>query len=175
MPNGSTPLSSYPTKGDSEVIPNGLPTGVTSGSVVGDEANHSSQTASVDTSQGVQWDDDEAVSGFAPNTAYDPNMSGPKHSEPVQDVRAGQMSSFQDNDDYIDYMFDTSHVPLSRLLCDELAGFSTNGGYPVLPIQSPGSSDGIAFGSDSVSPEGEFGSATNMVGGISVSPIVRRS
>lgn len=178
---GSLPLSSYPTKGDSEVIPKGLPSSQAySGSAIGsDPGAHSSTTPSVDASQNVQWNDDELgnpAAGILDQGGYDPNMSGPHPSEPIEERYASVASPWRENNDYLEYMFNTEDVPLSRLLCMAPSGFTANGGIPALPNRDVGSNDSVMeFGSDSVSPEGEFGSSPSYIAGIMVSAVVRRS
>lgn len=87
-----------------EMIPRGLPSPVAPMST-GSEGAHSSTTKSVDASQGVQWNDDELgnpSAGHADPGGYDPNMSGPRPTEPARDWQAGPMTSFQQNDDYLE-------------------------------------------------------------------------
>jgi hypothetical protein len=179
----SMPLSVFDGRADKEVIPTGLPTPIApaSGDVMGDEANHSSQTASVDMSQGVQWDDDESAGGYAPNTSYDPNISGPRQTEEVKDARAGMMNGFCENNDYMRFSFDTSMEPESRLCYGASTGmapwtnsFEDNQDMPVPPMHDFTPEQEFEFGSDSVSPQGSFSHSGATIAGIPIYPVVRR-
>jgi len=197
----SLPINKYPAKGDREVVPQGLPSSnpaFTSGNVAGVGENHSSLQKSVATrpgqpfasqAEGVQWNDDEDANpsqGPLDPGGYDPNISGPHATEPLHDWKAGGMSGWQDNDDYMDYTYDPAHVAESRLLSGYCypTGYSLkdgdyddNGGYNVAPKGGdlPHNHNGPAeFGTDESAPQGDWGNAQSMIAGISVDPIIRR-
>lgn len=147
----SRPINDYSAKGDSEVIPRGLPSSnhaFTSAGITGVETNHSSLTPSISSPGGVssQWDDDEDSVGHAPpgfTDGDDPNMSGPHPTEQANDWQSGNMNSFQDNNDY-----------------QAWAHMST-------PAESE-------FGGDKAEHQGEWSGGESMISGIVVSLIVRR-
>lgn len=196
---GTTPLYDYnKTVGDVEVVPKGIDVGnpafKTSG-VAGVADNHSSTVKSIpvpisnsesprqefaDMAEGSQWNDDEdgqTAQGYLDfNNDPDPNMSGPHASEPIQERFASAASPWRENNDYLEYMFNTADIPLSRLLYGSVpSGFAANYGYAELPQRDVGSNDmEMEFGTDASHPEGEFGSGESKISGIAVYPIVRR-
>lgn len=177
----SSPINSYPSTGDREVIPSGLPSQVTAMST-GVDTNHSSTVRSVaDAGQadaeGAQWNDDEdsssAVSGeysrLAPQD-YDPNMSGPHPTEQARDPIAGSLSSWQENDDYLKFTYDTSNVPESRLL----AGYCYPTGYRDNTAAVPDYGYEPAFGADSATQVSTWEGGQSSQGGIAIMPVIRR-
>lgn len=148
----SVPINSYPSKGDREVIPEGLPS--LRGAGPQSEGAHTSLVMSVaDAGQamaeGAQWDDDEdgsaAVAGEYSRLApadYDPNLSGPHPTEPTHDWEAGTMTAKLENNDYMGVIGVGSH---SR-----------------------------AFGSDNSQPQAEWGGGQSRQGGIMIEALIRR-
>lgn len=141
-----------PSRGDIEVIPSGLPSPVAP-FTSGVESNHSSSELSVNPNQSIQWNDDELGNpsqGYLDPAGEDPNMSGPSPTEGVEERLAGGMSG--------------PYGGMQAMDCaDDYLQW--------LPVG--GSAE--AFGGDSTSPQGDFGSSNSTVAGIVVFPIVRRS
>lgn len=156
--SNSLPLSSFPSEGDSEVIPTEeIPSSNPAflSNPAGDSDNHSSTVSSISNGDGdaSQYDDDELgnpSAGHLDPAGYDPNMSGPKATQEIDDYRAGYLSGM-------------------------------NGG--MLPMDSAeeyhtwAEFSGVAeaFGSDSVSPQGSFEGLPDTISGIQVFPVVRRA
>lgn len=194
----SVPINKYPAKGDSEVIPRGLPKSnpaFLSAGITGVETNHSSLVKSIPTSpgeefsaeaEGAQWNDDEDSTpsqGHLDPAGDDPNLSGPHPTEPLHDWKAGGMSGFQDNDDYMDYTYATEKVAESRLLSGYCypTGYSVkdgdyddNGGIDTPPTGSESHVNHSEFGTDESAHQGDWGNAASMISGIAVDPIIRR-
>jgi len=190
----SLPINRYPSRGDREVIPQGLPAPSSAGPQP--EGTHSSLVRSVaDAGQadaeGAQWNDDEdnsaAFSGeyarLAPKD-YDPNMSGPRPTEPALDPLSGVMGSWQENDDYRDFTYDTENVPESRLLAGYCyptgyrakdGDYDDNGGYNTSLRGTPSMVEHSgAFGSDETAPCGSWEGGQSSQGGISIEAVIRR-
>lgn len=182
---GSTPLSDYSAKGDAEIIPTSVGKqnpAFTVTDVAGVEENHSSTNKSVPNGDGnrAQYNDDELgddpSQGELDPAGYDPNLSGPHPTEPLNDWCAGKLSSWQENSDYLDFL-QGSMTAESRLLARTFPGpssYASNGGMAAIPSGSENTFS-QEFGSDSVSPQSEFGNDPTFISGIYVAPIVRRS
>lgn len=179
----SNPINAYPAKGDREVIPEGLPSMPSgmSGNVAGVATNHSSLTSSANSAEGGQWNDDEDTTpsaGHLDPGGYDPNLSGPHPTEPLHDWKAGDMSGWCENDDYMDFTFETSNVAESRLYGYHSvhdADYDDNGGYPTAPRGAEAHADHSAFGTDESAHQGSWGEGMqSSQGGISIEPIIRR-
>lgn len=148
------------TRADIEVIPEGLPSPVTTGSVVGVADNHSSELVSLPTqglngpnAEGAQWNDDEDSApsqGHLDPTGYDPNMSGAHPTQGVEERLAGDMTG--------------AYGGMQAMDCaDDYLSWLPSGG------------EGLAFGPDSVSPQGSFEHSSTTVAGIPVFPVTRRA
>lgn len=154
----SLPLFSFPSGGDTEVIPTKeIPDSNPAflGDVTGVEANHSSLVSSVANGDGdtAQFNDDELGNpsqGYLDPQGSDPNMSGPSASQEVQERLAGGMSGMNGG-----------LLPMDS--AEEYHSWATFSG------------SAEAFGSDSCSPQGDFGSSNGSVAGITVFPIIRRA
>jgi hypothetical protein len=181
---GEGPINSYPTSGDREVIPSGLP--ALRGAGPQPEGTHSSTASSRSPDSGAQWDDDEDSVSHEPagfTDGNDPNLSGPHPTEPLHDWKAGKLSSWQENDDYRDFTYDVDNVAESRLLAQSpfrLArympndgDYDDNGGMPT-PVRGTDTSAEGEFGSDDSKPQAAWTSGEVSQGGISITPIVRR-
>jgi hypothetical protein len=147
--SNSMPLSSFPTEGDNEVVPAGLPSPAFSGAVGMD----SSTSPSLPTAKGAQWNDDEdstPSAGHLDPGGYDPNMSGPKASQDVTEMYAGSMDGSNGG-----------MLPMDS--AEDYHSWTRMEGYSQ------------AFGSDSVSPQGDFSGLPDTISGIQVFPVVRRS
>lgn len=160
--SNSLPLSMFPSEGDVEVIPEGLGTSNPAflGSVSGVSDNHSSQVMSLPTqgldgpnAEGAQWNDDEDDSpsaGFLDPAGEDPNISGPKATQEIQERLAGGMTGKDGGMHAMDQ-------------ADDYRQWVTLDGYS------------SAFGSDSCSPQGSFEGLPDTISGIQVFPVVRRA
>jgi hypothetical protein len=153
--------------------------------------------------EGAQWNDDEdanasqghldpgasgEVDWQLPNdgdtdTSPDPNLSGPHPTEQLHNWEAGPLSGWHENDDYLEFTFDTGCVAESRLV----QGFAVhtgyplhdhdyddNGGIPTPPMHDFTPETEFEFGFDTTKPQGDFGNAESEVSGIRVEPIIRR-
>lgn len=112
------------------------------GNVAGVASNHSSVEPSADTSipGHAQFDDE------LDDVAYmiDPNMSGTNETAPLHDPIAGQMSEWEENDDYRHFL-QTGTCAESRLWgeYEEDMDFDDNGGIPTpIPAYSGGGEPG---------------------------------
>lgn len=181
---GSTPLSAYSGKGDSETLPalvGKQNPAFTGKDVAGVEENHSSTVRSVSNADGdrAQYNDDEMgdeSQGALDPAGYDPNLSGPNPTQPLHDWQAGRLSAWQENNDYLDFL-QGGMTAESRLLACSFPGprsYANNGGMAEMPLGSS-DTDSQEFGPDSVLPQGEFGNDPAFISGIYVAPIVRRS
>lgn len=158
----SMPLSVFPTEGDAEKIPEGLPTSNSAfeGDVSGVEANHSSQITSFPPSvpgqfgqaEGAQWNDDEdrdPSQGRLDPPGYDPNMSGPHATQPIAENYAGGMNG--------------AYGGMQAMDCaDDYKTWLPSGSLEV------------EFGSDSTSPQGSFSGLPDTISSIQVFPVIRR-
>lgn len=161
--SNSLPLTHFSTKGDAEVIPTQeIPDSNAAFlmAVMGVESNHSSLERSLpdlpsggnQPASGVQYNDDELgdpSQGHLDPQGPDVNMSGPHATKDIQEVCAGPMQGASPS-----YSLDSAEDYHQFI---EFSGHSQ------------------AFGDDSVSPQGDFGSSHTTVAGIVVSPIVRRA
>lgn len=198
---GQLPISSYPAKGDSEVIPSGLPPyNLPSANVAGVPANHSSTTPTYAKSmaapvqeyaaqaEGAQWNDDEdgtTAQGYLDfNGDPDPNLSGPHPTQPLHDWHTPKASSWQENDDYLDFTFDTQNVPQTRLwnhgparMPSDDMDYDDQGnqvGYIKQDYAPYADNLTRAFGGDSTKPQDDFSGTPSFISGIAVYPVVRR-
>jgi hypothetical protein len=217
---GQLPINEYPVTDDEEIVPKGIDVGNAAfkrGNVAGDASNHSSTRMSIpkgtlvwndpkqtyaSMGEGTQWNDDEdgmSSQGHDDiNNDYDPNMSGPKPTQQLEDWRAGMLSPWQENDDYRDYTFKTDNVVESRLLAQssqlrvtykapgnvndysdiEDNDYDDNGGWATAIPQDGGpSNDGLdprGVHPEDQEPQDAFGSGPSDIAGIALYPIVRR-
>lgn len=193
----SSPLTAYDGSGDTEVLPSGLPSPVPAqaGNVTGVASNHSSLTASLPPSvpgqygqaEGAQWNDDEdgnGSQGYLDPSDEDPNLSGPHPTQPARDWKAGGLSSWDENDDYRDFTYDTSNVAESRILSASPAqitgykikdgDYDDNGGVDSPPSVDFTDAQQYEFGSDNSQPCGNWSGGQSSQGSISIMPVVRR-
>lgn len=80
--------------------------------VAGVEANHSSLTPSTENDLGERGQADEALANVPP--PQDPNLSGMTPTKDCYPWRAGQLSAWQENDDYRTF-FEGGHVAESSI------------------------------------------------------------
>lgn len=179
----SAPINAYPSRGDREVIPMGLPGPVATMST-GVDTNHSSTVASISGDMGnrTQYNDDELgdpSQGPLDPGGDDPNLSGPHPTEPLLDPLSGPLSDWQENDDYRDFTYNTANVPESRLL----AGYCYPTGYSDTESSLSGRVSGEdqrmagasgAWGSDNSQPQGTWSDGQSSQGGISIDAVIRR-
>jgi hypothetical protein len=160
-----------------------------SGNVSGVGANNSSERESVAGTEAVQYrdaDDNGGSSGHLDTDAMssvDPNISGTLPTKDTHPWLAGKMSGWQDNDDYMEYTYDTAKVGESRLLSQGCVrtGYSLmdgdyddNGGYDKPPMVNFREEEDYEFGNDKHEPQGEFSGGESEISGIRVFPVVRR-
>jgi hypothetical protein len=187
----SLPINKYPAKGEAESRPHPLfqyPKGM-AGAVTGVPANHSTETKSVAGTETVQYrdaDDNGGSAGHLDPAGDDPNISG-RLPFSTEDWQAGVMSGWQDNDDYMEYTYDTHKVGESRLLSGQCyptgytlmdGDYDDNGGKNVAPRGGdlPHNHNGPdEFGTDETAPLSSWGSVdVKSQGGIQIDPIIRR-
>ncbi len=129
--------------------------------ITGVPANHSSLAKSAK-GEGVQYndaDDDNGSAGHLDPSGSDPNISGTAETAEPLDWMAGPMSGWCENDDYLQFTFNTDHVAGSRLdpfypIHD--GDYDDNGGYPspIAGAEPHGMHNHSEFGSDESAHQG---------------------